>query len=281
MATQSLVIDLQRDAMNPDVRVSNLLRKAVVVAAKLGQHELRDWAQRELQGYMDGTPCPPYRRVQGQLRAHNPFRGWIPVVFEDADMARALSQRHSGQSVGEIEDLLSRQTGFLQIPLSPDHLQSVFGRTEEYRLGLVPTLIVDKTSLTGILEAVRNLVLDWSLRLEQEGVLGEGFTFSQDEKARATHVTYNINNFNGVLGNVTDSNLTVGNYNAVRQELIAKGIPAEERAELEEILDQAPSAAGNERKALAARGMAWLAKNGAMLGTLSDSIRGWFETLGA
>jgi hypothetical protein len=139
MATQSLVIDLQRDAMNPDVRVSNLLRKAVVVAAKLGQHELRDWAQRELQGYMDGTPCPPYRRVQGQLRAHNPFRGWIPVVFEDADMARALSQRHSGQSVGEIEDLLSRQTGFLQIPLSPDHLQSVFGRTEEYRLGLVPT----------------------------------------------------------------------------------------------------------------------------------------------
>jgi hypothetical protein len=275
----SLVLELQRDAMDRTVRVSDLLRKAFVVATKLQQNELRDWAQRELKGYMDGTPCPLYRRVEGELRAHNPFRGMIPVVVDDADLAGALTKRHAGQSIAEIEALVDRDFGSLQMPMPAEWLTKIFGRSQEFRLGLIPTLIVDKTALTGILEAVRNLVLDWSLRLEQEGVVGRGLTFSTEEISRATHLTYNIQNFSGVLGNVTSSNLTVGDYNAVRQELVAKAVPPEERAELEAILDSVPKASSEQKKALAVRGMAWLAKNGASLGALSDTIRGWFEAI--
>src|SRR5262249_45411953 len=50
-AVASLVIELQRDALNPRVPVSSLLRKVVVVARKLGLRDLEKWTQLELRGY--------------------------------------------------------------------------------------------------------------------------------------------------------------------------------------------------------------------------------------
>jgi hypothetical protein len=55
------------------------------------------------------------------------------------------------------------------------------------------------------LDAVRNLVLDWAIELERSGVVGEGITFSADEKkiAATNPVTLHIGaitNFTGVLG---------------------------------------------------------------------------------
>ena len=274
-----LFMRLQRDAMNSSIRVSDLFRKAVVVATKLRQAELRDWAQRELAGYGDGTPCPPYRRVSGALRARNPYRGWIPVILEDAEMARSLSSRHAGQSIGELEELLSRKGGSMEMPLPTDWLLTVFGKSEAFQLGMIPTLIIDRAAIAGIVEAVRNLVLDWSLKLEQGGILGDDLTFTSNEIAKASSVTYNIQNFNGVLGNIHGGNVTIGDYNAIRKTLVENGVSKEARAEIEDILDRAPSANADEKKSLATRGMLWLATNGDKIGALSDTIRGWFDAL--
>jgi len=41
------------------------------------------------------------------------------------------------------------------------------------------------------LESVRNRIFEWSLELEARGVLGEGLTFSNEERERATNVTHN------------------------------------------------------------------------------------------
>ena len=107
--------------------------------------------------------------------------------------------------------------------------------------------------------------------------MGEGLTFTKDEVEKAAHVTYHIGTFSGVLGNVTSSQLQIGDYNAIHSELKRLGIPQKERNELEAILDEMPKAKGRgNEESVAKRGLAWVMRNAAALGALSDTIRGWF-----
>jgi hypothetical protein len=59
--------------------------------------------------------------------------------------------------------------------------------------------------LWSILEAIRTLILNWSLELEKSGVVGDGLAFTMNEKREAGPVTNHIVAQNiGVFGNVTD-----------------------------------------------------------------------------
>jgi flagellar hook-basal body complex protein FliE len=66
---------------------------------------------------------------------------------------------------------------------------------------LQPSLITDKTEIIGILETVRNNILNWSLELEQKGILGEGMSFSNEEKKIAHQTNYQITNNIGSMHN--------------------------------------------------------------------------------
>lgn len=191
----AVVLELQRDALDKGVKVADLLRKALVVARKLKQDEFKDWIESELSGY-EGK-VPDYRMVQGTPRAWNPYRGWVPVIFEDSETAEAISKRASGQSIGELEDLLGRDSsGSLHMPF-PHHLQRQLSKGFGYDTEV--SLFVERASLVGILEAVRNIVLNWALKLEEEGILGEGLSFSASEKERASAgaIGQNVTNFYG------------------------------------------------------------------------------------
>lgn len=80
----SIVLELQRDALNPSISVLILLRKAYVVARKLNIRQFQEWIELELNGYK-GHPIPEYRVVRGQLRAWNPYHGWHQIVTDDQD----------------------------------------------------------------------------------------------------------------------------------------------------------------------------------------------------
>ena len=101
----SLVLELQREAMDPQARLSDILRKAVVVATKLGIDEFKSWAESELKGYGRDTGIPSYRKVHGEMKAHNPYHGWIPVIVQDAELANMISNRDIGQPISELEAL--------------------------------------------------------------------------------------------------------------------------------------------------------------------------------
>jgi len=190
----SMVLDLQAAALDPNRRVSDLLRTVLLVATKLDIGEFRDWANRELRGYGNSDTVPPYRHVRGQLRAHNPYHGWVPVMLEDTAMHEKLSVRPIGQAVSELEDLYysDRKDGTLQVPLQHDWLRKVFGHTEAFALGMVPTLLVDRSTIVGIIDAIRNVVLSWTLYLERNGILGTAKTFSQQEVAIAKTVPITV-----------------------------------------------------------------------------------------
>ena len=55
----SLVLELQRECLAPGVSVTDLLRKALVVARKLGVKDLQSWIENELNGSMPPSKCRP------------------------------------------------------------------------------------------------------------------------------------------------------------------------------------------------------------------------------
>lgn len=75
----SLVQEIQRDATDPDVGVSLLLRKALIVATKLKVTDETHWISLELSGYdRELDEIPGYRELRGLPQVHNPYHGFIP-----------------------------------------------------------------------------------------------------------------------------------------------------------------------------------------------------------
>ena len=193
------------------------------------------------------------------------------MIFKDKKTAKALSSVEIGQPIGELESVLSHgDKGHLTFPLPSSITTSLI---EDSRVGLVPERHVPQTGVFGIVDAVRNQILGWSLKLEKEGVLGTDVEFSQEEKEKAK-VDSNINivNFKGILGNVQTENLQIGDYASIYDKLKEKEIPQSDRNELECIFDDLKTADNSDRKSVIARGLAWVNKHKEILGSLAQVI---------
>lgn len=93
-----MVIELQRDALDRNVSITDLLRKSLVVARKLKIIEFEKWVSSELSGYSKTDEIPDYRWATGSVQAWNPYHGWQSVMFEDNKMAAAVSRRANAYS---------------------------------------------------------------------------------------------------------------------------------------------------------------------------------------
>lgn len=71
--------------------------------------------------------------------------------------------------------------------------------------------------LKSIIDKVTNCLLEWTLELEKNGILGENMTFSKSESASAKELSQQINNYYGpvVNGNLSNSQMVSGNNNTI------------------------------------------------------------------
>jgi hypothetical protein len=58
----TLVREIHVGATDNATPLSDLLRKAKILAVRLGNRRLEEWVDRELNGYSTSDPLPPYRR---------------------------------------------------------------------------------------------------------------------------------------------------------------------------------------------------------------------------
>jgi hypothetical protein len=190
----SIVLELQRDALNKQISISDLLRKAYVVARKLGVSEFEKWAESELDGY-ENMPqhIPDYRQITGAVMAWNQYQGWQSVFFPNSDLEKRFTRRPCDQSIAEIESLLVMdKTGFYNMPFPPETEQAL---RKAIKFHTQITLEVPRTALVRIVDAVRTTILNWSIKLEEDGIVGEGLSFTTEERKVAEKISYNINNF--------------------------------------------------------------------------------------
>lgn len=243
----SLVLELQKDALNSSNNLTDLLRKALLVAKKLGIKDFQDWINNELNGYDDAKVIPKYRIVSGQIKALNPYHGWMPCLISDNDLTSQIQKREVVQSIGALTSLLqNNKSGFLQTPFPPEAEHTLMSL---FQIKCQFALHIDPSAVYGILDTVRNTVLEWSLKLEQEGILGEGMSFSKEEKGKAQgNPSIRIENFQGILGNVSDSTISQdldisiqsGDINSLSDFLSKKGISKEDIEELKKAINIDP-----------------------------------------
>ena len=245
----SVVLELQRDALDNNVHISDLLRKSLVVARKLKIDEFERWISSELNGYSESEEIPEYRWSTGLIKAWNPHHGWQPVLFPDDRIASTVSRRPNGQSISELENLHKNDDGssIFEMPL-PDSVQALIRKAIKFNTEI--KLFFSSSDIVKILSSARNIVLNWAIKLEEEGILGENLSFTSQEKIAAKETEYHITNFYGPVENsqiqqhTTNSNQrisktisdiqTISNFiNEVREKVNQIDLKPVDRKELE------------------------------------------------
>ena len=223
----SLIIELQRDALNADISISNLLRKALVAAKKLKIQEFEKWIELELNGYdhlAESKPVvpkgrwaklPKYRWVNGELKVRLVNQRFVPLTFESSEEGDLLSRRPVPDPIGTIETILdNKSSSLVKITFSDDLKLKLCKHLGD--INYEPECHVPKSQFRKIQETVRNIILEWALTLEEKGIFGDGLAFSANEKEAASNITFNIEQLiqtGGTKMKVEIANSTVGLLN--------------------------------------------------------------------
>jgi AbiTii len=182
----SLITELQANILDHSISISDLLRKALLIAHKLEVNKFIEWIELELKGYGD-QPLPEYRLAQGRIPA---FEGhdWQFIIDNYPDILAAFDELcvcKVGQPISEIIALID--SGEKKLIIHFNHqAESILNSL----VGCKVQVFVSTASIKKIPDAVRNTVLRWTLKLESDGITGEGMTFSPQEKKIAKSTDY-------------------------------------------------------------------------------------------
>lgn len=207
-----LIEEIQRDALDNKIPIENLLRRVKLAAAKLKLENLEEWVEQELIGYRGKVP--DYRKAHGQPAAWNPYHGWIPVHVSDERISNLISEARVGQSISSLRDLLESgsDSGLLHFPIAAGVVEKLNKMMDFQTARMV--IQISRGHIVGILDYVRNMVLDWAIEMERQGVIGEGMSFSASEREDAKQVmaNFNVGNIGSFIGNMGSGN-TSGEIN--------------------------------------------------------------------
>ncbi len=158
---RELVTQIQTAAIDKNVGVTDLLRRALIVADRIEQTEDIRWIRLELSGYpANDDDIPIYRAVRGRVEACDALGRWGPVNFEDREIEETASTVKTKQPIAEIEAMADGPSGIFRFDTSPTVAKYLDG-------AVTARVLIDQSRLRGIVEAVRNRVLMWALELTQ------------------------------------------------------------------------------------------------------------------
>ena len=174
----SLAVQIQREVVDSSIPISDILRKAKILASLLNNDGFKRWVDAELGGYDPGGDVPDYRDLQplnrgtfsgalGQIVRNVP----IPLSHLPSNLRKSAEQMAILQGVKEIETTAARSTdeNSFQFQWPPE---AVMAARDHVRMDDGSVLVeawkpLTKGQLEGILDQVRNRLLDFLLELQQ------------------------------------------------------------------------------------------------------------------
>ncbi len=274
----SLVLELQAMATDSSNDVIDLLRKALLVSSKLEIEDFAKWVHSELDGYEVSEIVPAYRVIRTDLKVWNPYNGYIPLHL-NSDLENKLCNIHLRAPISQVVTSIRKEDGYPTIPFAPEQREYLLDIQESP--AMEPVRRVSITCMKAIEDAIRNTILDWSLKLEKQGVLGDGMSFTHEEKQKAKSHQVHIENFQGVLGdvsgNVTQKNkikVAKKDFLSLKAALEETGVGENDIVLLEKAIeaDGEPSAKGEYGEKV----QGWVGK---MIGKAASG--GWAIAMGA
>lgn len=171
-----LVREIRDGVVDPKVSLSTILRKAKILAATLRNDEFRKWVDSELNGYSGDIELPSYRKLIAPVLGNfsGPFgqsvTGYqLPVALLPENFKKMAEAVLLGNPIKEIESLAAAGKEGLRHPWPTE---AVMMLRDDFKLsgGYVMIEIfqpIVKAQLDGIVDAVRNRLLDFLLQLQE------------------------------------------------------------------------------------------------------------------
>ena len=207
-----IVLELQREALSSSGDILSLLRKAYLIARKLNLKDFEEWVNSELNGYGMSQDVPSYRHLQGTVEALNPMRGWIPVIFNNAESVFSTHDAH--ESISNLLDVYNKLGKNYAIVEFSDSINSYLNKHGSVPFQTKYRLKISPNQLFNIIESVRTSILEWSITLEENGIIGESLQFSESEKEIATTNPVINNYVTNIFGNTSNSQFQQGTTNS-------------------------------------------------------------------
>lgn len=152
-----------------------------------------------------GNKIPDYRNVKGEIKGWNPYYGWCPVILQDSKIENELSFHLVADSIPNLKDIYDKSTNNIVLYQLSANLNKTLSEACNFTTKFA--LIISKNQIFNIMERVRNILLDWSITLEENNILGDGLSFTENEKDIATSRPI-INNYtNNFYGNVQSTKI--------------------------------------------------------------------------
>mgnify|MGYP005760974185 CR=1 FL=1 len=193
----SIVLDLQAELVSSECDILSALRKAHIIATKLKLVDFDGWIQKELNGYDLQEDIPEYRKVKCTLRALNPYRGWIPTVIQNDELEDSICNRYVPNAISSLLDIYIQKSDNGATMTLPGEQVVALNKISKNLTQSYFKLFIDNSAIKAIIEHVKDTLLQWTLKLEEEGITGEGLKFSEKEKAIAKAIPQTVNNYYG------------------------------------------------------------------------------------
>ena len=241
-------------AVDSKTDITDFLRQCAVLAARLKHEGFKKWVDEELNGYPPGTPLPSYRIVKGiNSLGHfvGPFGQQIknaplPLGSVPTELRARLSQVELGQGAGTLQAMVVGQGEDLMSRWPADLVALLADRFYNGRTLLTAHMELPRSAVVGILDAIRNRVLQFVLEIEDQAPDVGEVKPGAASPIPAEQVTQIFNTTimgaaNVAVGgqNVSQTaQVVVGDLESLRTYLAGLGIPKQDVEELEPALKQ-------------------------------------------
>jgi len=172
----SLLREIQENTCNTTVKLSDVLRKCKILAARLNYDPLKKWIDKELKGYAKEDNLPAYRIFRGIELAGDFINHYgmgknarissfsIPEKYREL-----LTTLYWYQSIAFIESLiLKAEAHTLPLFIPQDFLTLLKLEIEELETFISIHRVVSVHQLAFIVDTVKNLVVEFSIEIERE-----------------------------------------------------------------------------------------------------------------
>ena len=210
----SLLREIEAAATESQVDITTVLRKAKILAAGLQNPEFGSWVDRELNGYDDRSSLPAYRVLPVEVQGHFRNRSGLhwngaPVMtsFLPNELRDSGERSYCVQPIATIASMAAKANdgNELQAPW-PQELAVRFGaRGYNGWECLGAWQIVSPHALEGIVETVRNRILEFVLRIKNQNPdAGAAPPSRQSVPSENVQLIFN-NVFNAPVGNLAQN----------------------------------------------------------------------------
>lgn len=248
-----LIDDLIEELTSKSVILTDVLVKTKVLAFKLKNTELQTWVDSELNGYTDGQ-LPDYRILPCQIigTVSNGYqRGTnfpIPLTALKEKQREAMTTLRLVQSIATLDEIVHKGDSTKMVMNVPHEISNFLSK--DFDNGFVIEFArreVDKVQIVQVLTAVRTKLLDFLLKVNEE--VGENEDIKSmtqgDGKDKVASIFSSAvfgNNTTIIVGdgntqNLTNSNITTGNFEELEKYFSDSGMDKKDIAELKTVID--------------------------------------------